>query len=161
MNAPPPGGPGTGGTSLLGNSVTRREDANLVRGRGGYAGNVALDGMLHAHFVRSTVAHGEILSVEVDDARTMPGVVAVYTAADLGLADRRPAMKVYPEAMARPFLARDRVRFVGEPLAVVLADDPYRAADAADAVWADIEPLKRSEERRVGKECRSRWSPYH
>ena len=142
MNTPPPGGPGTGGTSLLGNSVPRREDANLVRGRGGYAGNVALDGMLHAHFVRSTVAHGEILSVEVDDARTMPGVVAVYTAADLGLADRRPAMKVYPEAMARPFLARDRVRFVGEPLAVVLADDPYRAADAADAVWADVEPLK-------------------
>lgn len=135
-------GPGTGGTSLLGNAVPRREDANLVRGRGGYAGNVILDGMLHAHFVRSTVAHGRILSIAVDEARAMPGVIAVYTAANLGLADRQPGMKIFPEAMARPFLARDRVRFVGEPLAVVLADDPYRAADAADAVWADVEPLR-------------------
>ncbi|MEE2768157.1 MAG: xanthine dehydrogenase family protein molybdopterin-binding subunit [Actinomycetota bacterium] len=141
MSPPAAVGPGGGGTSLLGNAVLRREDATLVRGQGGYAGNINLSGMLYAHFVRSTVAHGQLVSVEVNDACSMPGVVAVHAAGDLGLADRAPAMKVYPEAMARPFLARDHIRFVGEPIAVVLAEDPYLAADAAEAVWIDIDPL--------------------
>lgn len=133
--------PGQGGTSILGNAVLRREDDGLLRGRGRYVGNVELPGALHAHFVRSTVAHGEVLGVDVDEARTMPGVVAVYTAADLGLGDRPPPMGFYPGEMARPYLARDRVRFVGEPVAVVVAETAYQAADAAEAVWADIDPL--------------------
>ena len=136
-----PAAAGQAGTSILGNAVLRREDDTLLRGLGEYVGNVVLDGALHVQFVRSTAAHGEILSIDVDDARSMPGVVAVYTAADLGLDDRPPAMGFYASEMARPYLARDRVRFVGEPIAVVVAETPYQAADAAEAVWADIEPL--------------------
>jgi carbon-monoxide dehydrogenase large subunit len=128
-------------TSILGNPVLRREDDALVRGQGRYVANVPLEAALHAHFVRSTVAHGTIESIEVDDARAMPGVVAVYTVADLGLDDRPVLMGFYPAEMKRPFLARDRVRFVGEPIAVVVAESPYLAADAAEMVWADIEPL--------------------
>ena len=135
------GQPGTTSTSLLGNPVLRREDDALVRGQGEYVGNVPLEGALHAHFVRSTTAHGTIESIEVDDARSMPGVVAVYTAADLGLDDRPVTMGFYPSEMGRSFLARDRVRFVGEPIAVVVAESPYLAADAAEMIWADIEPL--------------------
>ncbi|MDP6077393.1 MAG: xanthine dehydrogenase family protein molybdopterin-binding subunit, partial [Acidimicrobiales bacterium] len=129
------------GTSILGNAVLRREDDTLLRGQGGYVGNIAIDGAVHAHFVRSTSAHGEILSVDVDDALSMPGVVAVYTAVDIGLDDRPPPMGFYPSEMMRPFLARDSVRFVGEPVAVVLAETAYQAADAAEAVWIDIRPL--------------------
>jgi len=135
------GQPGTTSTSILGNPVLRREDDALVRGQGEYVGNVPLEGALHAHFVRSTTAHGTIESIEVDDARSMPGVVAVYTAADLGLDDRPVTMGFYPSEMGRSFLARDRVRFVGEPIAVVVAESPYLAADAAEMIWADIEPL--------------------
>ena len=135
------GQPGVTSTSILGNPVLRREDDALVRGQGRYVANVPLEAALHAHFVRSTVAHGTIESIEVDDARAMPGVVAVYTVADLGLDDRPVLMGFYPAEMKRPFLARDRVRFVGEPIAVVVAESPYLAADAAEMVWADIEPL--------------------
>ena len=135
------GQPGVTSTSILGNPVLRREDDTLVRGQGRYVANVPLEAALHAHFVRSTVAHGTIESIEVDDARAMPGVVAVYTVADLGLDDRPVLMGFYPAEMKRPFLARDRVRFVGEPIAVVVAESPYLAADAAEMVWADIEPL--------------------
>ena len=135
------GQPGTTSTSILGNPVLRREDDALVRGQGEYVGNVPLEGALHAHFVRSTTAHGTIESIEVDDARSMPGVVAVYTATDLGLDDRPVTMGFYPSEMGRSFLARDRVRFVGEPIAVVVAESPYLAADAAEMIWADIEPL--------------------
>ena len=135
------GQPGVTSTSILGNPVLRREDDTLVRGQGRFVANVPLEAALHAHFVRSTVAHGTIESIEVDDARAMPGVVAVYTVADLGLDDRPVLMGFYPAEMKRPFLARDRVRFVGEPIAVVVAESPYLAADAAEMVWADIEPL--------------------
>ena len=135
------GQPGVTSTSILGNPVLRREDDALVRGQGRYVANVPLEAALHAHFVRSTVAHGTIESIQVDDARAMPGVVAVYTVADLGLDDRPVLMGFYPAEMKRPFLARDRVRFVGEPIAVVVAESPYLAADAAEMVWADIEPL--------------------
>ena len=90
---------------------------------------------------RSTVAHGEILSIETSEAESMPGVVAVYTAQNLGLADREGAMDFYASEMTRPYLARDKVRFVGEPIAVVVAETAYQAADAAESIWADIEPL--------------------
>ena len=70
--------PGQTSTSILGNPVLRREDNALVQGQGGYVGNQKLDGALHCHFVRSTAAHGEILSIDIDQARTMPGAVS-YT----------------------------------------------------------------------------------
>jgi len=138
---PARGIPGQSSTSILGNAVLRREDATLIRGRGEFVANQPFDDLIHAHFVRSTAAHGEILSIDVEDARSMPGVVAVYTADDLGLDDRLPAMGFYAAEAIRPFLARDRVRFVGEPLAVVVAETAYQAADAVESVWADVEPL--------------------
>ena len=138
---PARGIPGQSSTSILGNAVLRREDATLIRGQGEYVANQQFEDLLHAHFVRSTTAHGTILSIDVDEARSMPGVVAVYTADDLGLEDRKPPMGFYAKEARRPFVARDRVRFVGEPLAVVVAEPAYQAADAAEAVWADIEAL--------------------
>ena len=138
---PARGIPGQSSTSILGNAVLRREDATLIRGRGEYVANQQFEDLLHAHFVRSTTAHGTILSVDVDEARSMPGVVAVYTADDLGLEDRKPPMGFYAKEACRSFLARERVRFVGEPVAVVVAETAYQAADAAEAVWADVDPL--------------------
>ena len=138
---PARGVPGRSSTSILGNKVLRREDATLIRGRGQYVGNEPFDDLLHVHFARSTVAHGQILSIAVDEARSMPGVVAVHTANDLGLADRDPPMGFFAAEATRPFLARDRVRFVGEPIAVVVAETAAQAEDAAEAIWADVEPL--------------------
>ena len=132
---------GTGGTSLLGNAVPRREDLNLLRGKGGYVANVPMEGALHAHFVRSNVSHGEIISVETSEAEKMPGVFAIYTAENLDLADRAVILNAYEAEMTRPYLAREKVRFVGEPVAVVLAENEYLAADAAENIWVDIEPL--------------------
>ena len=133
--------PGLTSTSILGNPVLRREDATLIRGQGEYVGNQIIEGAFHCHFARSTVAHGEILSIETSEAESMPGVVAVYTTQNLGLADREGAMDFYASEMTRPYLARDKVRFVGEPIAVVVAETAYQAADAAESIWADIEPL--------------------
>ena len=133
--------PGLTSTSILGNPVLRREDATLIRGQGEYVGNQIIEGALHCHFARSTVAHGEILSIETSEAESMPGVIAVYTTQNLGLADREGAMDFYASEMTRPYLARDKVRFVGEPIAVVVAETAYQAADAAESIWADIEPL--------------------
>ena len=138
---PARGIPGQSSTSILGNAVLRREDATLIRGRGEYVANQQFEDLLHAHFVRSTTAHGTILSVDADEARSMPGVVAVYTADDLGLEDRKPPMGFYAKEACRSLLARERVRFVGEPVAVVVAETAYQAADAAEAVWADVDPL--------------------
>ena len=133
--------PGLTSTSILGNPVLRREDATLIRGQGEYVGNQIIEGALHCHFARSTVAHGKILSIETSEAESMPGVIAVYTTQNLGLADREGAMDFYASEMTRPYLARDKVRFVGEPIAVVVAETAYQAADAAESIWADIEPL--------------------
>ena len=119
---PARGIPGQSSTSILGNAVLRREDATLIRGRGEYVATQQFEDLLHAHFVRSTTAHGTILSVDADEARSMPGVVAVYTADDLGLEDRKPPMGFYAKEACRSFLARERVRFVGEPVAVVVAE---------------------------------------
>ena len=93
---------GTGGTSLLGNAVPRREDLNLLLGKGGYVANVPMEGALHAHFVRSNVSHGEIISVETSEAMKMPGVFAIYTAENLDLADRAVILNAYEPGMTRP-----------------------------------------------------------
>jgi carbon-monoxide dehydrogenase large subunit len=96
--------------------------------------------VLHARFVRSTLAHGRIRRIETEAAAQLPGVVAVWQAADLGLAPFHGFM-VLNAACARPPLAVDKVRFVGEPLAVVLAESEEAAADAAEAVTWEIDPL--------------------
>jgi carbon-monoxide dehydrogenase large subunit len=121
---------------LVGTSVARREDPRLLSGRGRFVDDIALPGMLHAQFVRSTVAHGEITSVDLSAVRQVPGVVAAFTADDLELGDitaqlGRPLSEFVPTAM--PVLARDKVRYVGEPLAIVVARDAYAAEDGLEA----------------------------
>ena len=134
--------PGSGGTSFLGNAVPRREDLSLLQGKGGYVANIPMEGAVYAHFVRSSISHGEIVSVETSEALNMQGVIAVYTAENLGLADREVILKAYEAGMTRPYLARGRVRFAGEPIAVVLAESEYLAADAAENIWVEVESLK-------------------
>ena len=126
---------------LVGQRVRRREDPRLVRGHGTYVDDVKLPGMLHLAFRRSEVAHGAIRSIDVSAAEAMPGVELVLTGAEL--AEALPPMPV-----ATPFPAPDhhsvapeRVRYVGEPVAVVVASDRYAAADAAAAIEVDIEEL--------------------
>ena len=135
---------GTGGTSVLGNRVTRVEDPRFLTVGGTYCADLRdplLDGALHATFVRSTVAHGTVTGIDPSDALRLPGVFAVVTRAELDLAPLPPAVPFLNAAMARPFLATDTVRFVGEPVAVVLAESQAEGADAAEAVWVDIDPL--------------------
>ncbi|OMI36644.1 xanthine dehydrogenase family protein molybdopterin-binding subunit [Streptomyces sparsogenes] len=129
---------------LVGRSVARREDPRLLTGHGRFVDDIELPGMLHAQFVRSTVAHGLITAVDLTAVRRVPGVVAAFTAADLGLGDitarlDRPPAEFVPTAM--PVLARDRVRYVGEPIAVVVARDPYAAEDGLEAARVTYESL--------------------
>jgi aerobic carbon-monoxide dehydrogenase large subunit len=129
---------------LVGSPVERIEDLRFLRGRGIYVGDLAIDGMLHAAILRSSVPHGRIRAIDASAARARPGVHAVITAADLGKMpmipqrlDVLPAFKPYQQ----PVLAEDKVRYVGEPLAVVVADSPALAEDALEAIEVDIELL--------------------
>jgi carbon-monoxide dehydrogenase large subunit len=126
----------------VGASVRRKEDPRLLTGRARFVDDLHLPRMLHAQFVRGTVAHGRITGLDVTGALRVPGVVAVYTAKDLDLGDitavlDRPLSEFVPTAM--PVLARDRVRFVGEPIAIVLAEDAYAAEDGIEAVEVTYE----------------------
>jgi carbon-monoxide dehydrogenase large subunit len=126
--------------SILGNAVRRVEDPGLLTGRSTYVDDLPLDGVLHIAFVRSTVAHANIRSVDTTDAERMPGVVAVFTAATLG-AKPGHAWAALNEACARPPLADGKVRFVGDCVAAVVAESRAAASDAADAVEVDYDPL--------------------
>ena len=126
--------------SILGNRVLRTEDPKLLTGAAKYLADLPLEQPLHAVFVRSEIAHGMLKSVEVRDARAMPGVVEVWTAAELDLPAHHGFFKVHDD-FARPPLATDRVRFVGEAIAVVFAETFAEGVDAASAVWADYEPI--------------------
>src|SRR5258708_32392079 len=129
---------------VVGASVTRLEDLPLVTGRGLFAADVTFPDMLHMRVVRSPVAHGRIMGVDTSAARSAPGVVAVWTIdniADLPPIDFRDD-RVEPLIPYRqPLLARSRVRYVGEPVAVVFADNPYQAEDAAEQITLEIEAL--------------------
>jgi carbon-monoxide dehydrogenase large subunit len=126
--------------SILGTSVRRVEDLDLITGASTYVGNLALDGVLHLHFVRSPLAHGLITGIATADAAAAPGVVAVFTAADLDLPAHHGLMVVNPD-LPRPPLAVDRVRFVGEAVAAVVAESAAAAVDAAELVEVDYDPL--------------------
>ena len=132
-------------TQLVGSSVARREDPRLLTGRGRFVDDIHLPRMLHAQFVRSTVAHGEVESVDLSATREVPGVVAAFTAAELEMGDieamlDRPLTQFVPTAM--PVLARDRVRYVGEPIAIVLAEDPYAVEDGVEAAKVGYRALR-------------------
>ncbi len=125
---------------ILGRPMRRSEDRALLTGAARYTDDVPCEGALHAVFVRSPIAHALIRSVDAGEARAMPGVVGVFVAGDMG-GLRMPPVEDSPETFARPLLAAGRVRFAGEPVAVVVAQTRAQAVDAADAVAVDYEPL--------------------
>ena len=150
----------TGAGSQVTESASRREDARFLHGTGRYLDDLSVAGLHHIAFVRSTVAHGILHGVTTAEAFAMPGVTAVLTGRDLSrrlghLAPSKADGGVFEEKLlsqlgdsrsfirreARPPIAVDRVRHVGEIISVVIADDPYRAEDAAERVGVDISEL--------------------
>ncbi|MDT7746686.1 MAG: aerobic carbon-monoxide dehydrogenase large subunit, partial [Pseudonocardiales bacterium] len=130
--------------SWVGASVPRREDPRLLAGRGRFVDDITLPGLLHAQFVRASVAHARITGIDLSEVRATPGVVAAYTADDLDLGDitavlDRPPHEFVPTAM--PVLARDKVRYVGEPIAIVVARDPYAVEDGVEAAVVEYDEL--------------------
>ena len=127
--------------SILGHRALRREDPALLTTGGTYVDDLDLPDAAFVTYVRATMAHAHLASVDVDEARTMPGVLAVVTAADLDLADLGALMPMYNAAMTRPLLARDTVRFVGEPIVAIVTETRAQGPDAAETVFVDYEPL--------------------
>ncbi len=126
---------------LVGQRVKRREDPRLVRGRATFVDDVKIHGLRHLAFKRSDVAHGRIRSVDTRAAAAMDGVETVFTGAEIaGFLDPMPIGTPFPSPEHRA-VAVDTVRFVGDPVAVVVASDRYAARDAADAIVVDCEPL--------------------
>jgi carbon-monoxide dehydrogenase large subunit len=135
---------GSGNAPFIGQSVARLEDAPLLQGRGRFVGDMSFPHQLHMRIVRSPHAHGRIVSVDTTAAADLPGVVAIWTASDipeLPPIDFREGRIEALEPFRQPVLAGERVRYVGEPVAAVFAEDPYLAEDAADRVRIEIEPL--------------------
>src|ERR1700733_11757823 len=130
-----------------GASIKRSEDPRILTGAGRYVDDIKLPGMLHAAFVRSPLAHARVLSVDVSAARALPGVVAVYTGAEI------EAMTVPgPDALSTligssgptpefSLLATDKVRLVGDPVAIVVAENRYLAEDGCELVEVDYDAL--------------------
>ena len=137
-------------TRVFGEPIRRREDPRLLRGEALFVDDVHLPGMLHLAFVRSAFAHGTLEGVDTEAARERPGVVGIYTAEDLGdfwqpgplLVPPPPIESIEFHARTQVPLARGKVRHVGEPIAVVVAESRYIAEDARDEVFADISPLE-------------------
>ena len=129
--------------SILGNRVVRREDPRFLTGHATYIENLALPGAVHLHYVRSTVAHGRIAEIDVAEALDSPGVVAVFTgaqvAAALGTAPN--LLPLFPEELRRPFVAPEVVHYVGQPVVAVLAQTRAQAIDAAEGVIVDYDEL--------------------
>ena len=132
-------------TRYIGHSTPRLEDRPLLTGRGRFAADISFAGQLHMRVVRSPVARGRLLAVDAAPARALAGVAAVWTHAEV--ADVPPItfrmMRVDDlEPFRQPILARDHVRYVGEPVAVLFAADPYLAEDAEELVAVEIDPLE-------------------
>jgi len=128
----------------IGKAIVRREDPALLTGRGVYLDDVSPAGTLHAFVVRSPVAHARIAGVDVAAAREAPGVAAVYIAADLAGVGPLPGAEGLPPGAANPscpVLATGKVLWAGQPVALVVADTPELAADAAELVVADYDEL--------------------
>ncbi len=135
-------------STLESRSIPRREDQRLLTGGGNYAADARRDGMLHAILVRSPHAHATITAIDITAARAMPGIVAVYAAGDLTNVNPIPGGIGFPRPDGgpsaktdRPLLAHDRVRFVGEPVALVIAETRAAGLEAAEAVTVDYSEL--------------------
>ncbi len=130
-----------------GASIKRSEDPRILTGGGRYVDDVKLPGMLHAAFVRSPLAHARVLAVDAAAARALPGVVAVFTGADLEeitIPGPDPLLAMMGGGGPMPeysLLATDKVRFVGDPVAVVVAESRYLAEDGCELVEVDYEDL--------------------
>jgi carbon-monoxide dehydrogenase large subunit len=125
--------------SILGTAVVRVEDPALLVGASRYVDDLAVEGVLHLVFVRSSMAHATIEQIDAAEARSMPGVVAVFTSDDLDLADHFGFAILNPQC-GRPPLAKGRVRFVGDCVAAVVAATRAEAVDAAEHVIVDYDP---------------------
>jgi carbon-monoxide dehydrogenase large subunit len=128
--------------SILGERVLRKEDPKFLTTGGVYVDDMdepLLDGGLHVTYARSTMAHARITGIDTGAAAAAPGVVAVYTAADLGL---EPVPAAFNPMVARPLLAHEVVRYVGEPVAAIVTERRDQGEDAAELVEVDYEPLE-------------------
>jgi carbon-monoxide dehydrogenase large subunit len=132
----------------VGQPAMRKEDPKLLRGEGRYTDDIDLPNQAHAYVLRSSIAHGRIKSIDTAAAKAMPGVLAVYTGADVTaygtLQSALPFKSRDGSDMkkpGRPALPQDKVRFVGDPIACVVAQTLLQAKDAAEAIVVDIEPL--------------------
>ncbi len=130
----------------VGTSLPRKEDARFITGTGSYVADMALPGMAYAAFLRSPYAHAKVKKVDVTAAKELPGIVGVFTGADLkDDVGPIPTAWLIPDADLKtppyPAVAVDRVRYAGDAVAVVVAEDPYVARDALDLIDVDYEPL--------------------
>src|SRR6266567_4753230 len=130
---------------LIGSPVARVEDLRFLRGRGEFIDDVSRENQLYAYILRSPLAHGRIKSIDARPALDLPGVHSVITASDLPRPMPTVNIRLQPLPSLVPFhqpvLAHDKVRYVGEPIVVVLAESAALAEDAAGAIGLDIEPL--------------------
>ena len=133
-----------GTNRYIGSPVERIEDLRFLRGRGQFVGDLKREGMLHAAILRSPVAHGHVTAIDITAALAIRGVRAVITAKDIGAVPRIP-LRLLPlpgtERFLQPVIGADRLRYVGEPVAVVLGDSPALAEDGVGAIALDIEEL--------------------
>ena len=131
--------------SILGNRVLRKEDPKFLTTGGVYVDDVRMElvGAAAVTYVRSTMASGRIVSIDVDEAKAAPGVLAVFTATDVraDLGDFPSDIGVLNQDMVRPWLASDVVRYVGEPIAIIVSEDRASGVDAAELVFTDLDPL--------------------
>ena len=141
-----------GTNRYIGSPVERIEDLRFLRGRGEFVGDLRREGMLHAAILRSPIAHGRLRRIDATAAYAIPGVRAVITAAEIGAVPTIP-LRLLPlpgtERFLQPVIAVDRVRYVGEPVAVVLADSAALAEDGVGAIALDIEELSPVADRRA------------
>src|SRR5258707_5033439 len=132
-------------TALVGRPIKRREDPRLITGQATYVDDIKLPGMLSMAVLRSEFGHARLNSINTDAARQHPGVVAVYSAQDLkgqvgNVYTSYPLGHIAQGMGVRGALAEGKVRFFGEPVAVVIAEDAYTARDAIDLIDVDYEP---------------------
>ena len=143
-----------GTNRYIGSPVERIEDLRFLRGRGQFVGDLMCENMLHASILRSPVAHGLVAAVDASAALAVAGVHAVITAKDIGAVPRIP-LRLLPlpgtERFLQPVIAADRVRYVGEPVAVVLAESPALAEDGVGAITLDIKELPPVPDRRASE----------
>ncbi len=136
-------------TRYFGKRIKRNEDVRMLTGQALHVDDVDLPDMLHVALYRSTFAHGRIVSIDTAAAQEIPGVVGIYTAEDLGdywqpgplLVPPPPIDNMTFHQRTQVPLAKDKVRFVGEPIVMVVAENRYIAEDAVGEIWVDIEPI--------------------